>query len=43
MNNNNKIEVGQINKVQSAKDTQASKPSTYGTPLPPKTMPKSGK
>ncbi len=43
MGNNSKTDVSQISKVQSAKDTQVPNPSTHGTPLPPKTTPKSGK
>lgn len=43
MSDNHKTDVSQTSKVQSAKDTSRSKPSTYGTPLPPKTTPRSGK
>ena len=38
-----KTDNSSISRVQSARDTQAPKPSTHGTPLPPKTVPSGGK
>ena len=41
--NNKKTDVGQIPKIQSEKDICPPKPSIHGTPLPPKTTPRTGK
>ena len=41
--NTKKTDVGQLAKIQSAKDSCPPKPSTHGTPLPPKTTPQTGK